>query len=161
MSALIVISHVKEGLELVKESRLPRVIWDAVMQHHGTHLLRFFHNRAVEQEGADAVDESAYRYPGPKPQNKEMGILMLADAVEAASRTLVAPTPVQIRTLVAKIFEAHTQDRQLDETTLTMADVRSVRCEFERILGTVHHRRVDYPGKFHRPWHSTSSWEFM
>ena len=145
-SAQIVINHVKEGLELGKEQRLPRVVLDAIVQHHGTHLLTFFHNRALEAEGTAAVDEEAYRYPGPRPQNKVMGVLMLADAVEAASRTLSEPSAQTIHNLVAKITDSHVRDGQLDETDLTLGDLNTVSEEFELVLSSLHHRRVDYPG---------------
>ncbi len=146
LSALIVIGHVKEGLELAQEAHLPGVVQDAILQHHGTHLLTFFHSRAVEAEGRETVDEATYRYPGPKPQSKVMGVLMLADAVEAAGRTLTEASVLQIRTLVSRIFDAHIKDGQLDQTDLTMSDIHVVEAEFERILAALHHRRVDYPG---------------
>jgi cyclic-di-AMP phosphodiesterase PgpH len=152
MSALILISHVKDGLELAQRYNLPPVIRDAVAQHHGTRLISFFYNRAVDKSAGDEgrtatkVREDDYRYPGPKPQNKVMGVLMLADGVEAASRTLDNPSAVKIRELVRKIVQDCLQDRQLDETDLTLSDLRAVSRAFERVLTNIHHRRVDYPG---------------
>ena len=145
-SALIVINHVKEGLELGREQHLPRVVLDAIVQHHGTHLLTFFHDRAVKTEGATAVDEATYRYPGPKPQSRTMGVLMLADAVEAAGRTLSEPNAEAIHNLVAKVTDSHVGDGQLDESGLSLGDLRAVKQEFELVLSSLHHRRVDYPG---------------
>lgn len=148
MSALILINHVKEGLELAREHNLPQVIKDAVRQHHGTRLIKYFYNRALEQRdpASGDVTEEKYRYPGPKPQNKVMGVLMLADAIEAASRTLVEPTPVKIRGLIRAILDDCLQDGQLDHTDLTLSDLRTVSESFHRVLANIFHQRIDYPG---------------
>jgi putative nucleotidyltransferase with HDIG domain len=152
MSALILISHVKDGLELADRYNLPPVIRDAIAQHHGTRLISYFYNRAVERSGdpkegnRESIREDDYRYPGPRPQNRVMGVLMLADGVEAASRTLENPGPVKIRELVRKIIDDCLQDRQLDESDLTLSDIRAVSQAFQRVLTNIHHRRVDYPG---------------
>ncbi len=154
MSALILINHVKEGLELAYKSNLPQPILDAIDQHHGTRLIKFFYNRAKERcdPGASEVRESEFRYPGPKPQSKEMGVLMLADAVEAASRTLVVPGRQQIRGLLQTLFQDCLNDGQLDDTDLTLGDLHRVEEAFLRVLTNIHHRRVDYPGfDFNRP----------
>jgi putative nucleotidyltransferase with HDIG domain len=147
MSALILINHVKDGLELAREHNLPRVIRDAVRQHHGTRLIKYFYSKALEQEGdAGDLTEEKYRYPGPKPQDKVMGVLMIADAVEAASRTLVEPTPLKIRGLIRKIIDDCLNDEQLDHTDMTLADLRLIAEAFERVLANIFHHRVDYPG---------------
>jgi len=148
MSALILINHVKDGVELAREHNLPQVIVDAVQQHHGTRLIKYFYNRALEQRDPDAgeVVEEKYRYPGPMPQNKVMGVLMLADAVEAASRTLIEPTPVKIRGLIRTILDDCLQDGQLDQTDLTLSDLRTVTESFLRVLANIFHQRIDYPG---------------
>ncbi len=154
MSALILINHVKEGLELAYKSNLPEPILDAIEQHHGTRLIKFFYNRAQERcdPGAKEIREDEFRYPGPKPQSKEMGVLMLADAVEAASRTLVNPGRQQIRNLVQTLFEDCLHDGQLDHTDLTLGDLHRVEEAFLRVLTNIYHRRVDYPGfDFNRP----------
>ncbi len=154
MSALILNNHVKEGLELAFKSNLPQPILDAIEQHHGTRLIKFFYNRAKErcEPGAAEVREDEFRYPGPKPQSKEMGVLMLADAVEAASRTLIAPGRQQIRGLLQTLFEDCLHDGQLDDTDLTLGDLHRVEEAFLRVLTNIHHRRVDYPGfDFNRP----------
>ncbi|HEY9421120.1 MAG TPA: hypothetical protein VIW92_06880, partial [Thermoanaerobaculia bacterium] len=98
-----------------------------------------------DPESGDVTEEK-YRYPGPKPQSKVMGTLMLADAVEAASRTLAEPTPVKIRELIRKIFEDVLQDGQLDHTDLTLSDLRNVGESFHRVLSNIFHQRIDYPG---------------
>ncbi|HEX3555950.1 MAG TPA: HDIG domain-containing protein [Thermoanaerobaculia bacterium] len=148
MSALILINHVKEGVELAREHALPRVLRDAIRQHHGTRLIKFFYSRAMEQRDPDATDvtEEKYRYPGPRPQNKCMGVLMLADAVEAASRTLAEPTTAKIRGLIRTITDDVLQDGQLDETDLTLSDLRKVAEAFHRVLANIFHQRIDYPG---------------
>ncbi len=154
MSALILINHVKEGLELAYKSNLPQPILDAIEQHHGTRLIKFFYNRAKEraEPGAKEVREDEFRYPGPKPQSKEMGVLMLADAVEAASRTLIAPGRQKLRGLLQTLFDDSLQDGQLDETDLTLGDLHKVEEAFLRVLTNIHHRRIDYPGfDFNRP----------
>ena len=154
MSALILINHVKDGLELAHEHHLPPVIFDAIEQHHGTRLIKFFHNKAQEKcdPETEEVREDDFRYPGPKPQTKEMGILMLADAVEAASRTLVEPSRQKLRGLVKALFADHLADHQLDHTDLTLGDLRRAEEAFLRVLTNIHHRRIDYPGfDFNRP----------
>jgi len=148
MSALIIVNHVKDGVELAVEHNLPRVIRDAVRQHHGTRLMSFFYKRAQELSDPEAgeVTEDMYRYPGPKPQNKVMGVLMLADAVEAASRTLTEPTPLKIRGMIRQILDSCLNDGQLDHTDLTLSDLHNVSEAFLRVLANIFHQRVDYPG---------------
>lgn len=148
MSALILINHVKDGLELAREHGLPRVVRDAIRQHHGTRLIKFFYSRALEQRDPEAgeVTEDKYRYPGPKPQNKVMGVLMLADAIEAASRTLTEPTALKIRGLIRTIVDDCLNDGQLDDTDLTLSDLNHVSEAFLRVLANIFHQRVDYPG---------------
>ncbi|HEX5715905.1 MAG TPA: HDIG domain-containing protein, partial [Thermoanaerobaculia bacterium] len=153
MSALILLNHVKDGLELAREHGLPQVIQDAISQHHGTRLIKYFYhraiqNQAVEQKDPEAVEvtEDKYRYPGPKPQNKVMGVLMLADAVEAASRTLAEPAPAKIRGLIQTILEDILKDGQLEHTDLTLSDLRTVSDTFLRVLANIFHQRIDYPG---------------
>ena len=148
MSALILINHVKEGLELASKHNLPQPIFDAIEQHHGTALIKFFYNRAQERcdRETDEVREDDFRYPGPKPQSKEMGILMLADGVEAASRTLVEPSRQKIRGLLKKLFDNALRDHQLDQTDLTLGDLGRVEEAFLNVLTNIYHRRIDYPG---------------
>src|SRR5437764_13318122 len=148
MSALILINHVKEGVELAREHALPRVLNDAIRQHHGTRLIKFFYSRALEQRDPDATDvtEEKYRYPGPRPQNKCMGVLMLADAVEAASRTLAEPTTAKIRGLIRTIADDVLQDGQLDETDLTFATLRKEVTALHRTVAKIDEQRINIPG---------------
>lgn len=148
MSTLVLVSHIKDGLDLAQRHRLPRPILDAIEQHHGTRLIKFFYERALEQRSDDRqeIPESEYRYPGPKPTTREMGILMLADGIEAASRTLRDPSPLTIRSVIDKIFDACLDEEQLDETDLTLSDLKAVSEAFFHVLSNIFHRRVDYPG---------------
>ncbi|HEX5760218.1 MAG TPA: HDIG domain-containing protein [Thermoanaerobaculia bacterium] len=147
MSALILVNHVKEGVELARRHKLPQRLVDAVEQHHGTRLIKYFHSRALEVAGPGGeVSEESYRYPGPKPQGREMGVLMLADAVEAASRTLAEPTTAKIRALIRTLLDDCLHDGQLDETELTLSDLARAAEAFERVLSTILHQRIDYPG---------------
>ena len=148
MSTLVLVSHIKDGLDLARQHRLPRPIRDAIEQHHGTALIKYFYQRALEQggDGGREVEENEFRYPGPRPETRVMGILMLADGVEAASRTLRDPTPLAIRSLIRKIFDVNIQDGQLDETDLTLSDLNRISDAFFLVLSNIFHRRVDYPG---------------
>ena len=151
MSTLIIIAHVKDGADLARQHHLPRSIIDFIQQHHGTTLVEYFYERANEdsQSNPDGneIDENAFRYPGPKPQTKEAGILMLADAVESASRVLVEPTPSRIESLVEDIAMKRLLDGQLDECGLTLQEVRSVQDSLVKSLIAVYHGRVKYPGQ--------------
>ena len=147
MSALILISHIKEGAELARENRLGQPIIDIIRQHHGTALIKFFYERA-KTLGASAgqiVEEKDFRYPGPKPQTREAGIVMLADCVEAASRTLVNPTSDQIQGLVQKLINNVFIDGQLDECELTLKNLHEIAKSFTGILNGIFHHRIDYP----------------
>jgi len=148
MSALILISHIKDGMDLARQHHLPRPILDAIEQHHGTRKMTFFYSRALERCDPETgeVSEEKYRYPGPRPRDKVLGVLMLADGVEAASRTLVEPNPAKLRSLVRTLVEDCLKDGQLDRTDLTLSDLQKVSEAFLRILANLHHQRVDYPG---------------
>lgn len=147
MSSLILVSHVKDGIELAKEHKLGNKIIDILRQHHGTRLITYFYQKAKEQEkpGVQEVDERDFRYLGPKPQTKEAGLVMLADAVEAASRTLDDPTPARIKGLVQKIINDIFIDGQLDECELTLKDLNEIAKSFTIILNAIHHHRIEYP----------------
>jgi len=149
MSSLILTSHIKEGVEQAKDHRLGKVITDIIQQHHGTSLIAFFYQKAKEKENpAEAtVDENDFRYPGPKPQTKEAGLVMLADAVEASSRTLNDPTPARIQGMVQKTINNFFTDGQLDECELTLRDIHLIAKSFNRILTGIFHHRVEYPDK--------------
>ena len=147
MSSLILISHVKDGVELARESHLGQRIAHIIQQHHGTTLIAYFYQKAKEKENAEteSLDEKDFRYPGPKPQTKEAGIVMLADAVEAASRTLSDPTPSRIKNLVRRITNSIFLDEQLEECELTLKDLQKIEESFSRILTAIFHQRIDYP----------------
>lgn len=146
MSALILISHVKEGVELAREHRLGRPIIDIIRQSHGTALISFFYGKAKNVATEEqAVDERDFRYPGPKPQTREAGLVMLADCVEAASRTLADPTPARIQGLVQKIINNIFIDGQLDECELTLKNLHEIAKSFNQILAGIYHHRIDYP----------------
>jgi putative nucleotidyltransferase with HDIG domain len=148
MSALVIQSHVKEGLEIAREAKLPLPIRQAIATHHGTKLIRFFFNRAQERSAEDKTEvrESDYRYAGPKPPTKELGILLLADAVEAAARTLESPNPAKIQAMIDKIFNNALEDGQLDDCDLTFSELDKVASAFLWVLTNMYHHRIDYPG---------------
>lgn len=148
MSSLILMSHLKEGLEMAQRYKLPAPIIDILRQHHGTSLITFFYQKARSQlkPNLEEINEADYRYPGPKPQTKEAAIVMLADAVEAASRTLTDATPARVQGLVQRIINNIFIDGQLDECNLTLKDLHSIAKSFVHILTAVFHHRVDYPG---------------
>ena len=150
MSALILISHVKDGVEMAKRHKLGREIIDIIRQHHGMSLITFFYEKAREQaekKGGKSVliKEEDFRYPGPKPQTKEAGLVMLADEVEAASRALVDPTAARIQGMVQKIINKVFSDGQLDECELTLKDLHQIAKGFNKTLGGIFHHRIEYP----------------
>jgi putative nucleotidyltransferase with HDIG domain len=154
MSSLILIAHVREGSELARQHRLGKDIVDIITQHHGKSFISFFYKKAVEarekmksNRGADLppINMDDYRYPGPKPQTKEAGLVMLADVVEAACRSLSDPTPARIQGMVNRLINNIFSDGQLDECELTLKDLHSIAKHFNLILATVHHKRIEYP----------------
>lgn len=147
MSSLIISSHVKDGVELAKENKLPPQLVDIIRQHHGSTLMTYFYEKAREaEEEPGLVHEDDYRYPGPKPQTKVAAIVMLADAVEAASRVLDNPTPQRITALVEKIINKFFEDGQLTECELTLKDLTEIKKSFNLLLSGIYHHRIDYPG---------------
>ncbi len=147
MSSLIIINHVKNGVEKAKLHRLPKPIVDLVAQHHGTSLVFCFYKKAEQalaQQGHE-VREEQFKYPGPKPQTREAGILMLADIVEAASRSLSKPTPGRIEGLVKELINNKFIEAQLDECPLTLKDLHLITERYIRILTAVFHTRREYP----------------
>lgn len=149
MSTLVIIAHVKDGADLARQHRLPRSINDFIEQHHGTTLVEYFYNQATKLSEDDPdfgeVDESSFRYPGPKPQTREAGVLMLADAVEGASRTLVDPTPARIENLVHDILMRRLLDGQFEECSLTLRELHTIEDSLVKSLTAVYHGRVKYP----------------
>jgi hypothetical protein len=148
LSALVVMSHVREGVELAEAHGLPRAVVDLIHQHHGTRLVTFFFHKA--QVAADPalgiVPEQEYRYLGPKPQTREAAILMLADAVEAAAHLLEDPTPARVQGLAHAIVNQVFADGQLDECDLTLRDLHAIAKSFVRVLTAMFHHRIEYPG---------------
>ena len=146
MSSMIIINHVKEGVELAKQYKLPPSIIDIIRQHHGNSLITYFYEKAKEQDEGNAPTEEDYRYPGPKPQTRVAALVMMADAVEAASRVLTEPTPARISALVDKIINRIFLEGQLDECELTLKDISEIKKRFTYILTGIFHKRIDYPG---------------
>lgn len=147
MSSLILASHVKDGVEMARESHLGERIIHIIQQHHGTSLITYFYQKAKEKENPDmgSIDEEDFRYPGPKPQTKEAGIVMLADSVEAATRTLSEPTPSRIRGLVQDKIQKIFLDGQLEDCELTLKDLQKIEESFNPILNAFFHKRIEYP----------------
>ena len=137
-----------QELQLAREAGLPEQIVDIIPQHHGTRLMTYFYEKArTSSENAQATTkEEDYRYPGPKPQTREAAIFMLADAAEAAARTVDEPTQNRLREMIRKVTNAIMLDRQLDECDLTFADLERIQSAFLRTLVSMYHHRVDYPG---------------
>jgi putative nucleotidyltransferase with HDIG domain len=150
MSTLVIIAHVKDGADLARQNKLPESIVDFVQQHHGTTLVEYFYRQANQKKVQEdpeggALDETSFRYPGPKPQTREAGILMLADAVESASRVLKEPTSSRIENLVDEISMKRLLDGQFDECGLTLEEVRKIGESLVKSLTAVYHGRVKYP----------------
>jgi cyclic-di-AMP phosphodiesterase PgpH len=160
MSAMIIIAHVKDGIDLAVKNKLnPRVI-DVIQEHHGDSLVYFFYRRAQEQKKAEMekvdrrlenledlpmVEEKNFRYPGPRPSTRESGIIALADTIESASRSLIKPTPAKIRTMVEDLVRAKINDSQLDDCPLTIRELAIVKESFASTLRSMLHSRIDYP----------------
>jgi len=145
MSALILISHIKDGVEIARSHKLGQEIIDVIRQHHGTSLISFFYDKAKQQKGEDGVDIENFRYKGPTPQTREAGLVMLADVVEAASRTLDDPTPSRIQKLVQNLINKIFSDGQLGNCELTLRDLHQIAKSFIIILTGIHHHRIEYP----------------
>jgi len=145
MSCLILTSHIKNGVELAREKKLGNEIIDAIKQHHGTTLISFFYEKARKQKKEGCVNIDNFRYPGPKPQTRETALVMLADVVEAAARSLEQPTASRIQGLVQQLINKLFSDNQLDECPLTLSDLHKIARSFNKILNGIYHHRVEYP----------------
>ncbi len=160
MSALIIMAHVKEGVDLALKNKLNLRIIDIIQEHHGTSLVYYFYQRAIQQqedaraggkimnmraEDIPEVQEESFRYGGPKPQTKESAIVSLADIVESASRSVEKPTPQKIEQLVHELIEERIADGQLDECDLTLGEIHVIRERFRFTLMTMLHTRIAYP----------------
>ncbi|MGE5371653.1 MAG: HD family phosphohydrolase [Solirubrobacterales bacterium] len=145
LSSLIITCHIKDGIELATENRLPQIIKDFIEQHHGTSLIKYFYSRALEEDKQGVVSEETFRYEGPKPQTKEAALVMLADSVEAAVRSLADPTPGKIEGTVRKIIKDKLYDGQLEESNLTFRDLNTIAERFSKVLAGIYHNRIEYP----------------
>jgi hypothetical protein len=146
-SARIIINHVKDGLEIARRHKLGKAILDIIAQHHGNSLVRYFFHKAQEEQGelGEALEEAEFRYPGPKPQTKEAGLVMVADVTEAATRSLSDPSPESIRQMVQKLTTRVYMEGQLDESGMTFNDLNYVERTFTKMLISIHHHRIAYP----------------
>lgn len=156
MSSIVLVNHVKQGIELAREHKLPPRIISIIPQHHGTGLMKYFYYKARKDMGDSAALEQEFRYPGPKPQTKEAAIIMIADSVEAAARTIQNPTPPKLRNMIDMITTRIRDDGQLDECEITLRELRIVAESFVKVLVGIHHHRIAYPGyDFNRTGAST------
>jgi putative nucleotidyltransferase with HDIG domain len=146
-SAYIIKAHVADGATLAYQHNLPQSFIDIIYQHHGTTLIKFFYAKQIEEMGGGAqdIDENAFRYPGPKPQTKEAAIIMLADSIEAASRSLDDNSEETIRTMVDRIATDKISDSQFDECPLTFKELSLIKEKFVEIIKATHHLRIKYP----------------
>jgi len=145
MSALIIGDHVKRGLDLAEQIKLPSIVRRGIPEHHGTTVMRFFYQKALEQDAHGQVTEDDFRYPGPKPQSAETAILMLADSVEATARTLTEPNTAAIRTVVVGAIDTRLREGQLEECGLSIRDLARIRESFVTTLLSIYHPRIKYP----------------
>ena len=147
MSRLVILNHVKEGIELAQKYKLNQRIVDFIPEHHGTSLIHYFYQKAVTEGEDRPVGEEDYRYPGPKPQSKETAIVLLADSVEGATRALDEHTPQKIGDIVRKVINNKFIDGQLDECNLTLREIDTIAATFVRVLTAMYHSRIKYPEK--------------
>lgn len=147
MSALVITNHVKEGVELGRKHGLPKSIIDIIPQHHGTKLISFFFEKARKTAKPDKVEvkEEEFRYPGPKPQTREAGIIMIADGVEASTRSLDDPGAGRLKGTIKSIIDSTFLDGQLDECDLTLKDLTKIADAFLKVLASMYHERIRYP----------------
>ena len=151
MSALILSSHVRDGVDLARQERLPEVIVDGIREHHGTTLMGFFYQKAVEGDAHAVVNRDDFRYPGPRPRSKESALLMCADAVEAAVRSLKDATPAHIRAMVTRLVDQRAHDGEFDDSGITLHDLAVIKEKLVAVMITVYHKRVAYPGQETEP----------
>lgn len=146
LSALVIISHVKDGIELAKEYKIPKIIQDAIQQHHGNTLVKYFYiTLKNSSENPDEVKEENFRYPGPVPSTKEIAIIMLADGIEAAVRSIHEPTKCKVEEMINNIINERLNDGQLNDCDLTLRDIEEIRKAFLKALLGIYHQRIEYP----------------
>jgi putative nucleotidyltransferase with HDIG domain len=144
LSTTIIHSHVKDGIEMARQHKLPDVVIDFIAEHHGTTLVKFFYHQA-RTRSSEPVYEDDFRYPGPKPQSRETAVVLLCDGIEAAARTMASPTAEKLAELVNKMVQDHLDDGQLDECDLSLKDISLIRESLIRSLHGIYHTRIEYP----------------
>ncbi|NMA03446.1 MAG: HDIG domain-containing protein, partial [Clostridiales bacterium] len=145
LSSTIIRDHVRDGVELAKKYKLPVEIRDFIEQHHGTTLVAYFYHEAKTEGEDNNIDENDFRYEGPKPQTKETAIVMLADSVEAAVRSLSSPTREKVEELIEKIIQNRLKNGQLDESNITLKELDKVKKSFLKVMLSIFHERIEYP----------------
>jgi len=145
MSKLIIANHTKDGVEMGREAGIPLEIRNIMLEHHGTTLIAYFYNKAKTID--PNVSEEDFRYPGPRPRSREAGIILLADAIEAAVRSLDDKTPKSMETMIRAIIRTKIEENQLEDTFLTFKDIEVIIASFIKSLAGIHHERVKYPGQ--------------
>ena len=147
MSRMIILGHVKDGLELAREYKIPKILHQFIETHHGTTLVEFFYHEATKKgaEAGQTVAETEFRYPGPKPESKEAAIVMLADAVEGATRAMQEPTPSRIENVVHSMAMKRLMDGQFDNCDLTMRELHLIERSLIKSLCGMYHSRIAYP----------------
>lgn len=149
LSTLVLTSHVREGVELAEEAGLPAEVAAVIPEHHGTTLVSYLYRKAVaEADDPNEIQESDFRYDGPRPQSKETALVMLADTVEAAARTMEDTHPQRVDELVERLIDAKIEDKQLDEAPLTFADIATIKSSFKNTLNQMFHHRIRYPDNY-------------
>jgi len=148
MSTLVIINHVKEGVERARKLKLPKKIRDIIEQHHGNSLVRYFFEKAKEEYDPEMnkIGEESYRYAGPTPKSKEAALVLLSDSIEAASRSIITPTKSILKKAITDIFNNYLQDGQLDDSNLSLKEMKSIADSFLLTLYTIYHQRMEYPG---------------
>ena len=147
MSKIVIAAHAKDGVEMAMKNKLPTILQDIMMQHHGTSVVSFFYSQALSTEDTPEPDsiKEEFRYPGPTPQFKESGIIMLADSVEAAVKSLEKPTPTKIENMIDRIFKDKIDDNQLNECPLSLKEIEIIKFTFNKVLKGIYHSRIEYP----------------
>lgn len=151
MSSLVVFSHIKEGVEMARDAGLPQRIIEVIREHQGTALMRYFYEKAKMRNMGKGIEESHFRYPGPKPSSSESAIIMLADTLEATCRSLENPTPTRLKEAIQETLERRLQDGQLDSSDLTLRDLRKIGEAFFPVLVGIFHPRIEYPSETNSP----------
>lgn len=144
-SAHIIVNHVSKGIELAQRNRLPQQIIDFIETHHGTTRVQYFYNSYIKKFPDREFDLEAFSYPGPKPFSKETAVLMMADSVEAASRSLKSKDPESINNLVDSIIQRQIEEEQFNNSDITLKDIDQVKQKFKKMLGNMYHARIEYP----------------